>query len=69
MRMVFDSHQVERLTAAARAQAKLEALEMEAQKHAMLPRRTGRGGIRRWLGWLFIAAVLVWVVYWFASLG
>jgi len=64
--MAFDPSQYDRLTAAARANARLEDFEEEGRKHGMLPRNPKRG-LTWWLGWLFIAAVLLGFVYWFAA--
>lgn len=66
--MAFDPSQYDRLTAASRAHARLEEFEQTARKHALLPR-----GMRRsagwWLGWAFIAAVMIGLAYWLVSLG
>jgi hypothetical protein len=66
--MAFDPSQYDRMTAAARAHARLEEFENEGRKHALLPRRLRRG-FAWWLGWIFVAAVFLGLVYWVVNLS
>jgi hypothetical protein len=66
--MSFDRSEHERLTATGRAHARLMEYEEVGRKHGMLPRRHRRG-VTWWLGWLFIAAVMLGLGYWLVSLG
>lgn len=66
--MAFDPSQYDRMTAAARAHSRLEEFEEEGRKHGMLPRGSKRG-VMWWLGWVFIAAVMIGLAYWLVSFG
>jgi hypothetical protein len=61
--MAFDPNQIDRLTAAGRAQAKLDEFESEAKKHAMYQRVQGAPRPRRWLVWLTVGAIVLGVAY------